>query len=248
METLQTRSVQIPPDYHTMERAIRSREKHLDILVVLWVVVGVFYVAYGLALAAIMVIFAGTDGSLDPDLRLVLPILAIATLLTCLVMAGWFMITAWGLHRRRGFGRVSSYVLAVLLILTGCFMPVGIYGLWVLVGRYTDMAFGHFPEGKQPILVKAAPASRPPRPAPPRQRNLTPLPPDSRPRRAGLESYPRPPVAATTPPMGVPRHMPGGSDATGGGQGQDGRRSDINSLPTVQDMPAPTVGKKSRSS
>jgi hypothetical protein len=167
--------------------------------------------------------------------------LAIASLLACLVVAGWFLITAWGLHRRKRSGRISSYVLSGLLVLTGCFLPLGIYALWVLIGRVTDMAFGIFPDATEKTRVQVPtshPAPSATAQAPKRERNLTPLPPSSRPRRAGIESYPKPPVATTTPPTGVPKHMPQPSP-----QGLL-HRQDINSLPTVQDMPAPMYQKK----
>ncbi len=238
VDTYQTRSVAIPDGYHSLEKRIRSREKHLDVLSVAFILVGVFYVLYGLAVAAVLVLVAGTDEGLDPQLRIVLPLLAIGSLLSCLVMSGWFFITAWGLHRRMRSGRISSYVLSVILLLTLCMAPLGVYALWALIGKVTDMAFGIFED------VKGAP--KPSVAARSRERSLTPLPPSTRPRRAGIESYPRPPVAATTPPMGVPRHQPSAREVhpVHAVPQADHVQGDIASLPTVQDLPSPCVRQK----
>lgn len=227
MDEYETRSIAVPRAFASLERRIRARERHLDIVVVTWVVTGVFLAVLGLAAGGTLVGVAGMSEGIDPEVRIALPLVAVAAMLGCLVLSGAFLVTAWGLHRRRRFGRVCSWVLAGLLVAGVCSAPLGVYAFWVLGGRITDMAFGRFPDT--------------PSGAAPRTRNLTPLPPDSRPRRTGMESYPRPPVAATTPPMGVPRQAPEDPPPAAGPQPAE-PPAGLDALPTVQDLPASSEG------
>jgi hypothetical protein len=144
----ETRSVRIPEAYARFEADIRSREGHLDIVVVAWVVMGIFYVLYGLGVSALIVVLMSTlPGESDAAMRIVMPLVAVACLVACAGVGTWFLITAWGLHRRTRPARISSYVLAGLLAATICLLPLGIYAFWVLMGPVTDMAFGRFGAG-----------------------------------------------------------------------------------------------------
>lgn len=261
METYRTRSVAIPEPYLRFKSEIRARERHLDILVVAWVVMGAFYVLYGLGLSALLIVAVGTlpDGS-DPALRLIMPLFAVAVLLTCLGMSAWYLLTAWGLHRRTRWARISSYVVAGVLAATVCLLPLSLYAFWALIGSVADMAFGRFEQavsgrpgtGAEPMPEPApSPGLQPPDPAaaPARSRerretgprSAAVVPPESQPFRPGVGTYPKPHVAQRTPPTGIPKYAP---DVAGHVTRE---KKDLSTMETIDDMPAPKVKKGSLS-
>jgi hypothetical protein len=236
----ETRSVRIPEAYARFEADIRSREGHLDIVVVAWVVMGIFYVLYGLGVSALIVVLMSTlPGESDAAMRIVMPLVAVACLVACAGVGTWFLITAWGLHRRTRPARISSYVLAGLLAATICLLPLGIYAFWVLMGPVTDMAFGRFGAGSAgapghvPRTRAAGGAARPS----PSLRSAEVLPPRQRLATPGLGAYPRPDPTLRTPPAGIPRYASG---ANGNGP----KEQDITRLETVRDLPSPYAGRK----
>ncbi len=240
METYRTRSVQIPEQYARFERDIRAREKHVDIIAVTWIVMGVFHVLYGLGLSAVIVMGAGSFPENDPALRIVMPVLAVLVLLVCLGLSMWYLLTAWGLHRRRSAARFSSYILAGLLACTVFLLPLSLYAYWVLVGSIADMAFGRF--------AAAAPSASRPAPAPPPRtrkptgpRGAEVVPPENRSVRPDAGIYPRPQVAIRTPPAGVPRYVPASPK-------EPSARESLSSMETIKEMPAPRTDGKGRSS
>jgi hypothetical protein len=240
VETYRTRSVQIPEQYARFERDIRARERHIDIIVVSWIVMGVFHVLYGLGLSAIIVMGAGSLPEGDPAIRVVMPVLAVLVLLACVAMSGWYLLTAWGLHRRRRSARISSYILAGLLACTVCLLPLSLYAYWALVGSIADMAFGRFAPAPAPqgaATAQARPRTR--KPTGPRGAEV--VPPENRTYRPDAGTYPRPHVALRTPPAGVPRHAP--ADVQ-----EPGARESISSMETINEMPAPPAGAKEKGS
>jgi hypothetical protein len=176
-----------------------------------------------------------------------MPAMAVAVLLACIGMAVWYLLTAWGLHRRTRSGRISSYVLAGILAATVCLLPLSLYAFWVLVGNVADMAFGRFQGAERPEQ-----APQPPRPSPaPVQeparerretgpRSAVVVPPRNQPLRPGVGTYPRPDVALRTPPTGVPRYVAGRDDPA-----PRQERKDLNSMETLDQMPAPRIKKRS---
>jgi len=242
VETYSTRSVQIPEQYARFERDIRARERHVDIIVVSWVVMGVFHVLYGLGLSAIIVTGAGSFPENDPALRVVMPVLAVLVLLFCLGLSMWYMLTAWGLHRRKRSARYSSYVLAGLLACTVCLLPLSLYAYWVLVGSIADMAFGRFAPAPAPTSRPAPTAATPQRsrkPTGPREVEV--VPPESKMYRQDAGTYPRPHVALRTPPAGVPRYVREASQ-------EPASRKSLSSMETIKEMPAPRMDGKDRRS
>jgi hypothetical protein len=240
VETYRTRSVQIPEQYARFERDIRARERHVDIIVVSWVVMGVFHVLYGLGLSALFVMGAGSFPDDDPAMRVVMPVLAVLVLLLCLALSLWYLLTAWGLHRRRRSARISSYVLAGLLACTVCLLPLSLYACWVLVGSIADMAFGRFAaaSASKPAPPPAVqPRTR--RPTGPRGAEV--VPPENRTFRPDAAAYPRPHVALRTPPAGVPRYDPVDRQ-------EPGPRESLGSMETIKEMPAPITDAKDKSS
>lgn len=234
METYRTRSVRIPEQYARFERDIRARERHIDIIVVSWVVMGIFHVLYGLCLSAIIVMGAGSINENDPALRVAMPVLAVLVLLFCLALSVWYLLSAWGLHRRSGPARISSYILAGLLALTVCLLPLSLYAYWALVGSIADMAFGRFapaPPAASPPAPDTGPRTR--KPTGPRGAEV--VPPESRTARPDAGTYPRPAVALRTPPAGVPRYVREDQESPAG-------RDSISSMETVNEMPAPGKG------
>jgi hypothetical protein len=188
-----------------------------------------------------------------------MPVFAVTVLLACIGMSVWFLLTAWGLHRRRRFARISSYILASLLAATIFLLPLSLYAFWVLVGDIADMAFGRFqttsaehelPEPPQlpsrpPWKAAPRPADGEKRPAPrPVERKRRPtgprevevVPPESKPYRVRTDTYPRPEVALRTPPAGVPRYVGESSNEKAG--------QDYSSMETVKEIPAPLSKKK----
>lgn len=237
-DTYSTRSVAVPSDYLSYERSIRHREKHIDIVAVIMIVLGALEVLFGLASSGILV-FAGLEsGQSDPALRVVFPVMAVCILLVSLAMAIWLFLTGWGLHRRTKSARISTYVLGGLFCLNPMLIPVGIYALWTVAGEIANMAFGSFAQRLAPPVAKV---ERPD----PAARQPTPLPPDPRNRRAGSRSYPRPPVGVPTPPAGVARPCAGPQrDQPSGEACQPPATSPapaghLDSLATVKDMPSP---------
>ncbi len=231
METYRTSSVQIPEQYARFERDIRARERHVDIMVVSWVVMGVFHVLYGLGLSAIIVMGAGSFPENDPALRVVMPVLAVLVLLFCLALSMWYLLTAWGLHRRMRSARISSYILAGLLACTICLLPLSLYAYWVLVGSIADMAFGRFVPAPRPAPEpEVQPRTR--RPTGPREVEV--VPPESKMYRQDAGTYPRPHVALRTPPAGVPRYVREAPQ-------EPASRESLSSMETIKEMPAPRI-------
>ncbi|MBW2262086.1 MAG: hypothetical protein JRG91_08950 [Deltaproteobacteria bacterium] len=232
--------MQIPEQYARFERDIRARERHVDVMVVSWVVMGVFNVLYGLGLSAIIVMGAGSISGNDPTLRIVMPVFAVLVLLACIGLSVWYLLTAWGLHRRKRSARISSYVLAGLLACTVFLLPLSLYAYWVLVGSIADMAFGRF----SPAPGNGGNGVRPrlPRTRKPRgPRDVEVVPPENRTYRPNAGTYPKPHVAVRTPPAGVPRYVPTARQ-------EPAARTSISSMETINDMPAPRTGGKNKSS
>lgn len=232
MEPSSTRSVQIPEAYLRFEAEIRNRERHLDILVVTWIVLGISCVVCGIGGAALVVFAAGSAAQAgDPALRVVMPIVAVLILVGLSGMGLWYLLTAWGLHRRRQSARFASYVLAGLLAVTICFLPLALYAFWLLVGQIADMAFGRYdrPPGERPGAAPGpAREQEGPRTAevlPPRVKRATP----------GYGSYPIPAAAARTPPAGIHRYYREGP------QVPPADHKDISTMTTVSEMPAPGI-------
>ena len=114
-----------------------------------------FYIVFGLlglmAALAILIVFGGMAGAAgfaagnEPEAWLAVPILSIigsVLMLIALTLSIPGIIGGWGLLRRKNWARILMIVLSALNLIN---IPIGtllgIYGLWVLLARDTELLF-----------------------------------------------------------------------------------------------------------
>jgi hypothetical protein len=130
-------------------------EMHVKVLGVLHIVMG----AMGLCGALFfLLVFGGAAGivgtSGNPDAAVAVPIvglvgLAIVTFIVVLSLPG--IIVGIGLYQRRSWARIGGIVLSIFeLIMVPFGTIVGIYGLWVLLSKETELLFA--PPGAPSVI------------------------------------------------------------------------------------------------
>ena len=118
-------------------------------------ILAVFHIVFGLiglmAALAILIVFGGAAGAAgfaaanEPDAWLAVPILSIigsVLMLIALTLSVPGIIGGWGLLRQRAWARILMIVLSAINLINIPFGTVlGIYGLWVLLTRETELLF-----------------------------------------------------------------------------------------------------------
>lgn len=118
-------------------------------------ILAVFHIVFGLiglmAALAILIIFGGAAGAAgfaaanEPDAWLAVPILSIigsVLMLIALTLSVPGIIGGWGLLNRRAWARILMIVLSAINLINIPFGTLlGIYGLWVLLTRETELLF-----------------------------------------------------------------------------------------------------------
>ena len=118
-------------------------------------ILAVFHIVFGLiglmAALAILIVFGGAAGAAgfaaanEPDAWLAVPILSIigsVLMLIALTLSVPGIIGGWGLLQRRGWARILMIVLSAINLINIPFGTLlGIYGLWVLLTRETELLF-----------------------------------------------------------------------------------------------------------
>ena len=118
-------------------------------------VLAAFHIVFGLlgrmATLAILIVFGGMAGAAgfaagnEPEAWLAVPILSIigsVLMLVTLTLSIPGIIGGWGLLKRKNWARILMIVLSALNLIN---IPIGtllgIYGLWVLLARDTELLF-----------------------------------------------------------------------------------------------------------
>ena len=141
-------------------------ETHIKVLAVLFIVYG----ALGLALSLLLILaFGGATGLLglagvdEPAAWLAMPIVGvIGTIIVgfTLLMAIPRIIAGFGLLKLRPWARILAVLLSCLGLLNVPFGTVlGIYGLWVLLQKGAEPAFGIAPTATGDPLRAPPPSS-----------------------------------------------------------------------------------------
>lgn len=124
-------------------------EFHLRILAVVYLVFGVLGVCGALVVTVLFVGAAGIAGLVamdQPEVWFAMPVLGLlgmtlAMFILALSLPG--IVAAIGLLKFRPWARVLAIVLSLLNLLNIPFGTVlGIYGLWILLARETELLFG----------------------------------------------------------------------------------------------------------
>jgi hypothetical protein len=218
-------------------RKVERRGKHINALSIALVAIAALYIVSGIALGAFFISSPAWDKTLSSSDRVMLPVIGFFLLIVFVMLGVWPAISAWGLRKRKEWGRWSAVIFCVLTspISCGslCCLPIAIWGLWALIGPEADGVFGHDPK-PPPHLIPMAPAQQ-------RERQLTPVdrkaqpssmpaaqdapqgpaaPAAPEPQPGYAESakpsertpipvmYPRPRVSNMTPPEGLYRYEP----------------------------------------
>ena len=118
-------------------------------------ILAVFHIVFGLiglmAALAILIVFGGAAGAAgfaaanEPDAWLAVPILSIigsVLMLIALTLSVPGIIGGWGLLTQRAWARILMIVLSAINLINIPFGTLlGIYGLWVLLTRETELLF-----------------------------------------------------------------------------------------------------------
>jgi hypothetical protein len=150
---------------------VERRGKHVNALSIALVVIAALYIVSGIALGAFFISAPAWDETLSSSDRVILPVIGFFLLIVFVMLGVWPAISAWGLRKRKEWGRWSAVIFCVLTspISCGsiCCLPVSIWGLWALIGPEADGVFGHDPK-PPPHLIPLAPSQQ-------RERRLTPV-------------------------------------------------------------------------
>lgn len=121
-------------------------ETHVKVLGVLHIVMGAIGICAALFFLLVLGGTAGIVGmSGDPDAAVAAPIvgivgMAIVTFIVVLSLPA--LVVGVGLYQRRSWARVGGIVLCVLDLMAVPFGTiVGVYGLWVLFSKETELLF-----------------------------------------------------------------------------------------------------------
>jgi len=121
-------------------------DTHVKVLAVLHIAMGAIGVVGACVLMLVFGGAAGIIGSIgDPDARIALPILGLtgmALVVFVLVRSLPGVIVGIGLLKFRPWARIGGIVLSILDLIWFPFgTVVGVYGLWVLFSRDTELLF-----------------------------------------------------------------------------------------------------------
>ncbi len=121
-------------------------DTHVKVLAVLHIALGAIGVVGACVLMLVFGGAAGIIGSIgDPDARIALPILGLtgmALVVFVLVRSLPGVIVGIGLLKFRPWARIGGIVLSILDLIWFPFgTVVGVYGLWVLFSRDTELLF-----------------------------------------------------------------------------------------------------------
>lgn len=147
-------------EYHAR---VEKRRKHIRILSVVLIIIGILYVVTGLALGGLFISSPIWDPNIKETDKVVLPIVGVIFLLFCMAFGVWPTISAWAIRKGREWGRWSAVIFCALTSPMACgslcCLPVTIWGIWALVGPEADGVFGHEPK-PPPHLVPSHPSQR----------------------------------------------------------------------------------------
>lgn len=142
---------------------VEKRRKHIRILSIVLIIMGILYVVTGLALGGLFISSPLWDPNMPESDKVVLPIVGVFFLLFCMGFGVWPTISAWAIRKGREWGRWSAVLFCALTSPMACgslcCLPVTIWGIWALVGPEADGVFGHEPK-PPPHLVPAHPSQR----------------------------------------------------------------------------------------
>jgi hypothetical protein len=142
---------------------VEKRRKHIRILSVVLIVMGILFVVTGLALGGLFISSPLWDPHMKESDKVLLPVVGVLFLLFCMVFGIWPTISAWAIRKGREWGRWSAVLFCALTSPMACgslcCLPVTIWGIWALVGPEADGVFGHEPK-PPPHLVPAHPSRR----------------------------------------------------------------------------------------
>jgi hypothetical protein len=119
-------------------------------------ILAAFHIAFGLigltAAFVLLIIFGGAAGAASfaaadqPEAWVAVPILSIVgsvLIMVALTLSVPGIIGGWGLLKRKSWARILMIVLSALHLINIPFGTIlGIYGLWVLLSKETELLFG----------------------------------------------------------------------------------------------------------